>query len=261
MVTNCEPETAGGVALRLEQDRVPIQDEIEDLGPGSSTSDIAHDLYHGLTLLAARVRGVCSMWAHGRKEDFGIELLLVERDVEALQILVEDLRSSRGRALSPAPMSLIEVDVGATARQLAERFAPMAWSTRRLEIQTDLSAVDPALGNREDLQKALSNLIVNAVRYTPPGGLVRVGVQQLGSWVQRQVEDTGAGFAPEELERIWDRGYRAPGPGREAGTGLGLSIVRRLVERMGGTVAVESTVSVGSTFSIKLRAAGRPKAA
>jgi two-component system phosphate regulon sensor histidine kinase PhoR len=111
------------------------------------------------------------------------------------------------------------------------------------------------LGQRGELQSAMSNLLANALRYTPAGGTVRVswriGAQGEGIYA---VTDNGPGIAPEHLPRITERFYRVDrSRSRETGgTGLGLSIVKHVVQRHGGELRIESRLGQGSTFSVVL---------
>jgi len=103
--------------------------------------------------------------------------------------------------------------------------------------------------------QVLTNLIENAVRYTPGSGSIRLSARREGNWVRVSVTDTGQGIEQEHLPHVWERFYKvdkARTLTSESGTGLGLAIVKRLVERMGGEVHVESAPEHGSVFSFTL---------
>ena len=106
----------------------------------------------------------------------------------------------------------------------------------------------------ERLQQVLLIALDNALRYTPPGGRITLAATPMERTVPIRIADTGCGIAPEHLPHIFERFYRAdPARGRENGNaGLGLSIAKGLVEAMGGRIAVESTVGVGTTVVISL---------
>ena len=112
--------------------------------------------------------------------------------------------------------------------------------------------------DEEALRQVLSNLIDNAVKYTPPGGRVTISGRVDGAVVLCDVTDTGPGIAPEHQSRVFERFYRVDkARSRElGGTGLGLSIVKHLTQAMGGSVEVKSQVGQGSTFTVRLPAAG-----
>jgi signal transduction histidine kinase len=109
-------------------------------------------------------------------------------------------------------------------------------------------------GDREHLRRLLLNLVDNGIKYTPAGGLVTLTLQRDGEWAVLRVADTGIGLAPEELERIFQRFYRAPAAvdqGKE-GSGLGLCIARSIAEAHGGHIQAESSLQQGSTFTVFL---------
>jgi signal transduction histidine kinase len=102
------------------------------------------------------------------------------------------------------------------------------------------------------LRQALANLVDNAVKYTPPGGHVRLRAWKHGGRVAFECADDGPGIPVEELPRIWDRLYRGDRSRSERGLGLGLSLVRAIARAHGGTVSVESTPGAGSRFLLEL---------
>jgi two-component system phosphate regulon sensor histidine kinase PhoR len=110
-------------------------------------------------------------------------------------------------------------------------------------------------GHASEWQSAFSNLVGNAVRYTPAGGLVEMQVRPAdGGRYCLAVHDTGPGIAPEHLPRLTERFYRVDrSRSRETGgTGLGLAIVKHVVQRHGAELKIESTPGAGSTFTIVL---------
>jgi two-component system phosphate regulon sensor histidine kinase PhoR len=124
-----------------------------------------------------------------------------------------------------------------------------------VEIQCpeDLAAaVNPPL-----LEQAVVNLLDNAIKYSEPGGSIRLAASQEAADVVIRVEDHGCGIEPRHLPRLFERFYRVDkARSRElGGTGLGLAIVKHIVAAHRGTVEVQSTVGQGSTFSIRLPAA------
>ena len=101
------------------------------------------------------------------------------------------------------------------------------------------------------VKQVLMNLVVNALRFTPRGGMVTLRADREPAAVRFSVEDTGAGIAPEDLPHVFDRYWRKGDAGM-AGTGLGLAIVRGIVEAHGGEVKVASVLGKGSRFSFTI---------
>ena len=121
----------------------------------------------------------------------------------------------------------------------------------KTEWERCVARADPA-----DLEKIFSNLLTNAVNYTSSGGIV-FGARCADGWVEAWVEDTGIGIGREDLDRVFEAFYRtqAAKDSGAVGTGLGLSIVSRMVQRLGGTVSVESEPGKGSRFTVRLPSA------
>ena len=124
-------------------------------------------------------------------------------------------------------------------------------------VRGDLEEAD-VLGNRTQLEQVMVNLLDNGVKFNRPDGEVRIETQRANGRVSIVVEDTGIGIPSEHLARIFERFYRVDkARSREAGgTGLGLAIVKHIVERMSGTVSVESNLGRGSRFTVSLPACG-----
>ncbi len=112
----------------------------------------------------------------------------------------------------------------------------------------------PVLGDSEALQEAVSNLLDNAIKYSPAGEIVRVVLRRDGKYADLAVIDRGPGIPHQHQERIFERFYRVDRARSRAlgGTGLGLAIVKHIAQDLGGTVAVESEPGAGSTFRIRL---------
>lgn len=140
---------------------------------------------------------------------------------------------------------------------VSELFGDLAAANRiRLELTTP-----PALqlrADRERVLEVLSNLIDNALKFTPPGGRVAVSVERSGGMARFAVSDTGPGIAPDHLAHLFDRFWKHEVAGRK-GTGLGLFIVKGIVEAHGGRIWAESEPGRGATFVFTLPLAEQPR--
>lgn len=125
------------------------------------------------------------------------------------------------------------------------------WLQKNLTVEGDLDTVD-YYGNEELVEHIWSNLISNAIRFTPAGGQITVVLRQTGEEITVSVSDTGIGMDEETQRHIFDKFYRAEPYPDSRGNGLGLSIVRRAVELCGGRVEVFSAPGKGSTFTVTL---------
>src|SRR5262249_14559805 len=142
------------------------------------------------------------------------------------------------------------VDLAGVARSVVRRSRPLPDG-----LEMRLVLADPAvvLGDRDRLRQLLTNLVENAIRYTPPPGQIQVAVRRRGDRAELVVSDSGIGIAPEHQERVFERFYRVDAARTRSlgGTGLGLAIVRQIAEAHGGRVRLESELGRGSTFVVE----------
>lgn len=124
-----------------------------------------------------------------------------------------------------------------------------------LQINESVLQAPEVLADPAKLDQILINLLDNAIKFTPPGGMVTVASEEIGEVVRIDVHDTGIGIPAKDIPRIFERFYRVDAARSRdmGGTGLGLSIVKHLVQAHGGAIAVESTPGQGTTFSFTMR--------
>ena len=144
-------------------------------------------------------------------------------------------------------------------RQLVESLRPTG---PRHQLVLEAPPVLPGTFDAVRIEQVLTNLIGNTIKYSPPDSTIWVRVRQEGPDAMVCVADQGAGLAPREQERIFDRYFRAEAVRRNpaSGVGLGLYISRQLVEHHGGTIWVESTPGAGATFCFRLPLQGQAPA-
>ncbi|MGD8398692.1 MAG: ATP-binding protein [Anaerolineae bacterium] len=114
----------------------------------------------------------------------------------------------------------------------------------------------PILADAERVQSVVTNLVHNAIKFTPPGGRVSVRARREGEAVVIRVHDTAVGIPADDLDRIFERFYKADRARSGGGTGLGLAIAKHIVQGHGGRLWAESVEGEGSTFSFSLPVAG-----
>jgi two-component system phosphate regulon sensor histidine kinase PhoR len=173
-------------------------------------------------------------------------------EVDKLAQMVEELGELSRIESGEAPMQTEPFDVAAVIEKAVARLA--AQVTRGgLTINTHVAPSLPdALGVRDGIERVLVNLIHNAIKFTESGGEIRVFAEPYSDMLKVGVTDTGIGIPPDDLPRIFERFYKSDKSRSSGGTGLGLAIARHIVEAHGGTIQVESTEGVGSTFSFTL---------
>lgn len=219
-------------------------------------ANASHELRTPVTSIRGYAESLCEMQISPPEAAHFAEV--IARNAAQLQTLIQDLltlaeiESDREQGRTPPkedlPVSVLFAAVeqaclpAARSRRITLRFR----TPEGLRVQ----AV-PSL-----LERALLNLVENAIRYSDPGTTVDVEAERTPDELLLRVRDQGVGIAPEHLERIFERFYRVDRARsrRHGGTGLGLSIVRNAVEAQGGVVTAESQVGVGSVFTIRLPA-------
>lgn len=213
---------------------------------------VSHDLHTPLTA----IKGSMEVLLH---EGVGIELSrellgIAQKNTDRLFRMVSDILDLARIEAGRFEIRREPFDVVVGLRGTIDRLRRLAQDR---QISLTLQAPDglpqvPADGLRMD--QVFSNLLSNALKFTPRGGQIGVTVQELPAELLVQIRDSGLGIPAEHLDRIFDRFYRVPLPAEEKveGTGLGLSICKAIVEEHGGRIWVESAVGKGSTFSFTL---------
>ena len=219
-------------------------------------SHISHDLRSPLTallasaqLLLARVRGPLEP----RQES--LVQIIQESAGRMLGMINQIMDYSRLRAPAAAPIDRRVVDVAKlVSRAVDELGAQAEQQGLALTPSTDGAAFDVE-GDDEALGRIITNLVGNAIKFTPGGGSIAVRLAEVGDRVELSVKDTGLGIPAAALPTIFDP-YRRAHRGAQ-GTGLGLAVVKGLVEAHGGTIGVESVEGHGSCFTVSLPKARR----
>ncbi|MCH7734749.1 MAG: CHASE domain-containing protein [Chloroflexi bacterium] len=215
-------------------------------------SMVSHELRTPLT----SVIGFIDLAMDGAGEPVGeqtVKLLGTARsNAERLQRLVDDILDASRLENDALTLDMDNVEVCELSKDLAVGVQAL-FDEKDVSLELDLADdTDPAWADRGRMGQVIINLLTNALRYTASGGSVKLSTSQTDGYVVIAVSDSGAGIAPEHQERVFDKFYRVDSSrSRPAGsTGLGLSITKSLVERMGGTIRLESAVGEGSTFTV-----------
>jgi two-component system, NtrC family, sensor histidine kinase KinB len=182
------------------------------------------------------------------------ELLMAAReDADRLQKIIEDLldmgRLESGRVK-------LDLQSEPSERLVSDAVTPLetAFHDKCLTLEVDVPVETPnVLADPTRIGHVFSNLLTNALKYTVPGGKVRISAEPLEKYVRFVVEDTGIGIPPEYLGRIFERFYRVPRDNQPSGAGLGLAIAKEIVDAHGGTMEVQSKPGEGSRFTFTLQ--------
>jgi signal transduction histidine kinase len=213
-------------------------------------SMIAHDLRSPMNAITLRAE-LMLRGKHGDLPSGAIaDLRKVQENVHSLIRMINDFLDLARLEATDYKLVQETLDLSEVASACIDELRPLS-EAAGLKIETDWPRQGvPVVGDERRLAQVLSNLLGNAIKFTPPGGKVRIRMLRDKDEATVIVEDTGTGIAPDQLERIFGRYVRGGGNG--AGSGLGLLIVKEIVEAHGGTVGVDSTVGEGSRFWFRL---------
>jgi two-component system phosphate regulon sensor histidine kinase PhoR len=181
----------------------------------------------------------------------------LDAEVDALTHVAEDLQELSRIESGQVPLRLAPASVAEVVALPVDRLRPQAeWAGLELTLLLP-PELPQVLADADRARLALTNLVHNAVKSTPPGGRITVAAQPAGDEVVFSVQDSGVGIPVEDLPRIFERFYAVDG-GRSGGTGLGLTVAKHIVEGHGGRIWAESIEGQGSTFYFTLPVAQSP---
>ena len=221
---------------------------------------VAHDLKNPLGVILGRAEILSDLLDMGTvpAEPVRAQLTHIRDSAKRLTGMVDELMAQAindtldiSIRRAPLDFAALVADVVAANRPLADR--------KQQSLTCAGPANLPVNGDQERLREAIDNLVSNAIKYTPMGGVIEVAVSADATGVACSVSDDGPGLAPEDLARVFGRFQRlsAKPTGGEGSTGLGLSIVKRIAELHGGRASVQSLgPGLGATFTLRLPAEG-----
>ncbi len=214
---------------------------------------VSHELRTPLTAILGYVELLLSDEGGDFPAEHARHLEVIDRNARRLVRLVGDLLFAAQVEGAPLLLEPGEVELAALVRDAVELASSRA-DDAGIALVTELEDVEPCVGDRDRLAQVLDNLLLNALKFTPPGGCIAVRLTSTDAQARIEVADSGVGIAETDLPHLFDRFYRA----RNAtglsvpGLGLGLTIVRTIVEGHGGTVSVRSREGEGTSFTIAL---------
>ncbi|HEY7295400.1 MAG TPA: ATP-binding protein, partial [Dehalococcoidia bacterium] len=215
--------------------------------------DLVSNLSHELRTPLASIKAVVQVLADGGLEDeeAARELLAgVDHEVDRLTQLVEEMLELSRIESGQVPFQFAAVDAAQICADAVRRLVAQA---ERADVALRWNAdpeLPPLRADRERLQRAVLNLVHNAIKFTPAGGAVNVEAHRRGEWGEIAVRDTGIGIPQVEQGRIFERFYKVDRARSTTGTGLGLAIVKHTAQAHGGRVEVESSPGGGTTFRL-----------
>jgi heavy metal sensor kinase len=260
--------TAQKISAGTLEERVPITgkgDEIDQLAITfnqmveriqkllKEIKEMSDNIAHDLRSPIARIRGVAEVTLTSSKalsEYESMAASIIEECDRLLDMINTMLMISKTES---GVRSFVgkEVDLTTVARQAYEIFEPTA-EDKGVSLHRDIADGIHVIGDTPMVQRMLSNLLDNAIKYTPSGGTIRITVSEGRDQAVIEVRDSGIGISEQDLSRIFERFFRCDQSRSQAGIGLGLSLARAIARAHGGDIAVESTLGQGSRFTVRL---------
>ena len=261
--------TARGISGGTLEMRVPVKDRGDEIDQLALTfnqmldriqtlvteirqmgDNIAHDLKSPLT----RIRGIAEItltMGESLSEYQAMAASAIEECDRLLDMINTMLMISKTKAGVDQPVRE-RIELAGMVRDACALFGTMA-EDKGLTLVCDIPVACEILGDIRSIQRMLSNLLDNAIKYTASGGIVRVRVPECTDNSHAiTVTDTGIGISAEDLPHIFERFYRCDRSRSQAGTGLGLSLARAIARAHGGDITVESRPGQGSAFTVTL---------
>jgi signal transduction histidine kinase len=219
-------------------------------------SIVSHELKTPIALIKGYVgtlRRTDAVWDREIVED---SLAVIEEEADRLTELVENLLDASRLQAGALKINLSDVAVDSVARHIAERFRIQ---TNRHTIEVNFPAIFPViLADENRLSQVLSNLISNAIKYSPEGGKIEIAGQVRPEQVIICVSDQGPGIEPDDLPHVFDRFYRSADASRTTkGAGLGLYLSRAIIEAHGGRIWVDPKPGAGARICFSLPREGK----
>lgn len=236
-------------ALAEEKDKVTalLQSQRE------LTAAVSHELRTPASVIHGYLDSLRIHWKNAEPESIESDLNILTQETQRLEEILNDLLAISQAEAGKLSLVLHPTDLSAVLQKAVHTTAALAWESQKVEIVYEKNGEIPLIqADALRLEQVLFNLIQNALRHTPPGGLITASIQMTDSFVRLEITDSGDGIAPEDLPHIWDKFYQSNHSlnRSSAGAGLGLALVKEFCEAMGAKVGVESILGEGSIFYI-----------
>jgi two-component system sensor histidine kinase BaeS len=227
-------------------DRMADAVDREDRLRRALVADVAHELRTPVAILRATIEGI----ADGVVEPTPSQMASLHDDVLRLGRIVDDLETLAAAEAAVLSLTWAPVDLAEVARRAVAQLEKQFEATG-IDVETDLVTV-VIDGDADRLHQVVTNLLTNALKFTPAPGAVRLEVGPDGEAARLAVIDTGVGIPSAELPHVFDRFWRGRHGATTSGSGIGLAVVAELVRAHHGLLSVDSEVGRGTTISITL---------
>lgn len=218
-------------------------------------ANISHELRTPLTAMRALIEPLREGMV-SREEDRQRYFHILLRETIRLSRLIDDMLELSRLQAGTLALAMETLHLQALLPNLIQEYTPRAEDLGlTLLAPPNLADCPPVIGNHNRIEQVLVILLDNAMKFTEDGGSIAILLNWNEHQIQVSVTDTGSGIAPEDIEHVFDRFYKADKAHQQPGTGLGLSIAREIMQKMGQTIRVYSKPGEGATFTLTLERA------
>jgi signal transduction histidine kinase len=217
-----------------------------------SMKEINNNIAHDLRSPLARIRGIAEM-SLLKEKSIDAYKDMAASTIEECDTLIGMINTMLDITEAEAGVNGVQVEefeLVALIQKACELFRPLA-EEKKINLKAHLPESLTMRSDRRKMQRIVTNLIENAIKYTLPGGTVAVFAAAQDSAVRIDFKDTGVGISENDLPHIFERFYRCDRSRSQGGVGLGLSLVKAYTESLNGTIDVESTLNQGSRFALR----------
>jgi heavy metal sensor kinase len=260
--------TAQKISAGTLEERVPVKargDEIDQLATTfnhmldriqtllTEIKEISDNIAHDLRSPITRIRGIAEVTLTTGKSlnDYENMAASTIEECDRLLDMINTMLMISKTESGVDKLSHEELDLTALVREACELFKPTA-EDKGVSLSCDVPKRSHLSGDTQMIQRMLSNLLDNAIKYTPSGGSVTVSINESDTHVVVSFKDAGCGISPNDLPRIFERFYRCDQSRSQSGIGLGLSLARAIARAHGGDITAASILNQGSTFTATL---------
>src|SRR5580658_1839330 len=215
------------------------------------STDVSHELRTPLTVIRGQLE--VALFTAQAVEQYREAMANALEDVDRLSNIIRALLMLSQAESGQLLLQKTQLDFAELLRDQVDQYQIPA-EAQGVDLTAELPPACVIFGDKIQIERLVSNLLGNAIKYTPAGGRVVARLHGEPGWAKLAVEDSGVGISPDHLPHIFDRFYRVPSADPEKGLGLGLSFVSWIVKAHGGMVEVESELHKGTRFTVSLPA-------
>ncbi len=246
-------ETTGGVIVVL---RDITEREKLDKSRKEFVANVSHELRTPLTTVKSYTETLADSVADDSydKGMFASFLKVIDSETDRMTRLVKDLLLLSSLGYSAEEESYENIDIAFLTSNIVEKLQHRAKEKKQTLTYEPVNSLPPFRGNSDRIEQVITNIITNAIKYTPQGGNILVTTIHVFDSITIKIKDTGIGIPQKDLEHIFERFYRVDkARSREmGGTGLGLAIAKEIIEAHKGSISIKSKPDIGTEVMIKL---------